>query len=188
MKKVNINEGLAMLAFDYAMAIRIIKYLWQGFDQTDAYKLGIIDAEGALLKSPETVEEKSAYSPFVRLVLNLKKLIAKVPGGQSKIGSMIAAYALMRESVATEEEGKFLDDIMAPVLVGEMNIYESLSRFIPLEEDGAPVNVTTGATSPAAGGYDVPLNTKGKKPTSIVNRKKTISTLEPTVTKVKPTI
>jgi hypothetical protein len=188
MKTIRLDEGFALLALDYAMAIRIIKYLWQDYSKTEAFKLGIIDEEGKLLKSPSTSAEKMAYSPFIRLVLNLKRMIGKLPGGSSKIGSMIAAYALMRECVESDEEANFLDEILAPVMFDNMNIHQSIGRFISLVEDGVPVNSTAGATSPSTGGYDTPMNTghKKKKIDTIINRKKPISTIEPSVLKVKP--
>lgn len=180
-----LEEGLVTLALDYAMAIRVIKYLWNGYDKSPAFKLGIIDDEGNLLKSPTTVEEKSAYSPFVRLMFSLKKMIALVPGGSTKIGSLFAAYQMMRECIESEEEQNFLDEILAPVLVNKLTIEESLLNY--LREDGAPVNVTSGATSSSTGGYATPINTssKPKKLISIINRRKPISTLEPTVTQIK---
>lgn len=126
-----LDEGLPMLMLDYALAIRIIKYLWQGFDQTPAFRAGIIDADGNKIRDPVTIEEKSAYSPFVRLVLRLKKLLGAVPGGKSKIGSMIAAYALMREAVADEKQALMLDEVLAPVFAGKMTLEESFKFKIP---------------------------------------------------------
>jgi len=191
-KYKTLDEGIAMLSLDYVLAIRIIKYLWQDYDQTPAFRAGIIDAEGNKIKDPETVEERSAYSPFVRLVLRLKKLIGMVPGGKTKIGSMVAAYALMRESIKNEEEKLFLDEVMAPVLLGKMNILESVSAVILEDGEGgatsAPVNTTSGATSAKAGGYDVRLGKKVIKRTpidTVVNRTKQISVLQPTVEKKK---
>jgi hypothetical protein len=187
-KYKTLDEGIAMLTLDYVLAIRIIKYLWQNYDQTPAFKAGIIDAEGKKIKDPETTEEKSAYSPFVRLVLRLKKLIGMVPGGKTKIGSMIAAYALMREGIQNKEEAEFLDEVLAPVFAGKMNLMESLSVLLLEDGEGgavasAPVNTTVGATSSKTGGYDVPLGKKILKRASVVNNTKPISVLKSTVEK-----
>lgn len=93
-----LNEGLISYASDLITAFRIVKILYQDWTKTKAFKLGIIDAEGHKIKSPEGLEEKSAYSPFIRLVFRLKKLLGMIPGGSSKIGTIAAAYALLRES------------------------------------------------------------------------------------------
>lgn len=95
--KEQLNEGILSYATDLVMAFRIVKILYQDWTSTNAYKLGIIDENGTKLRKPEGLEEKSAYSPFIRLVFKLKKLINAIPGGSTKIGSLAAAYALLRE-------------------------------------------------------------------------------------------
>ena len=74
--------GIFTRATDYYLTYKFIKALIQPFDKTDAYKLGIIDDEGNILKKKrdlKTSEEKDAYGYFNRMVWNLKKLIQKVP-------------------------------------------------------------------------------------------------------------
>ena len=44
-------------------------------------------------------EKKSAYTPFIRLAANLKRLVAKLPGGGSKLGSFASALFLIKEKV-----------------------------------------------------------------------------------------
>ena len=81
---------------------KFIKLLVTPFNKTDAFKLGIIDAKGNYLKKQkdlETREEKLASNIFTRLVFNLKKLLAKVPGGSSQIATFAAGLALIREEV-----------------------------------------------------------------------------------------
>ena len=79
---------------------QFIKTLVTPFNKTEAYKLGIIDAKGNYLKKQkdlETMAEKKASNIFTRLVWHIKKLLAKVPGGGSKLGSFAAALYLIRE-------------------------------------------------------------------------------------------
>lgn len=79
---------------------QFIKTLVTPFNKTEAYKLGIIDDKGNYLKKQkdlETMAEKKASNIFTRLVWNIKKLLAKVPGGGSKLGSFAAALYLIRE-------------------------------------------------------------------------------------------
>ena len=69
-------------AADYYLTYRFIKTLTTPFVDTEAYKLGIIDDEGNILKQMKELkskEEKKAYGYFERMVWNLKKLIDKIP-------------------------------------------------------------------------------------------------------------
>lgn len=95
-----INEAVnpnIVLAADYIFAYRLVKVLYQPFEETEAFRLGIIDANGKKIKDPETSSEKAAYSPFMRLCFRIKSLVNKVPGGSSKMGSLAAAYLLLKE-------------------------------------------------------------------------------------------
>ena len=79
---------------------KFIKLLVTPFEKTDAFKLGIIDKDGNYLKKQKDLEskqEKLASNIFTRLVFNIKKLLAKVPGGSSRLGSFATALYLIRE-------------------------------------------------------------------------------------------
>ncbi len=79
---------------------QFLKKLVTPFEKTEAFKLGIIDKDGKILKKRrdlETKEEKAAYNLSDTLVWNLKKILAKVPGGSSKIASYGAALWLIKE-------------------------------------------------------------------------------------------
>lgn len=81
---------------------QFIRLLVKPFDQTDAYKLGIIDDKGNYLKKQKdlkTTEEKRASNIFTRLVWNIKKILNKVPLVRSKLGKFATALYLVREQV-----------------------------------------------------------------------------------------
>ena len=67
---------------DMIYTFRFIRLLVLDWKNWDAYKLGIIDEKGKRLKSQEldTDARKSAYTPFIRLTANVKRLLGKVPG------------------------------------------------------------------------------------------------------------
>lgn len=79
------------------MVYMFLKRLVTPFDQTEAFKLGLIDAAGVRLKKAETHAERAAMGYFDRLVFNLKRLLAKVPGGSTQLASFAAALLLLRE-------------------------------------------------------------------------------------------
>ena len=88
-------------ATDYYLVYRFIKALVTPFKKTKAFKLGIIDDKGKILrkmKDLETSEEKQAYGRFERMVWNLKKIINKIPLLGSAFKSVAAAsFLLLKE-------------------------------------------------------------------------------------------
>jgi len=79
---------------------QFLKKLVTPFEKTEAFKLGIIDEKGKILKKRrdlETKEEKAAYNLSDTLVWNLKKILGKVPFGKSKLASYAAALWLIKE-------------------------------------------------------------------------------------------
>tara|TARA_B100000900_G_scaffold397725_1_gene398387 strand:- start:690 stop:1271 length:582 start_codon:yes stop_codon:yes gene_type:complete len=93
--------GLIKRAADLAYTFRFIRMMAMDWKDWDAYKLGIIDENGKRKRDVklDNDEKKSAYTPFVRLAANLKRLVAKVPGGGSKLGSFASALFLIKEKV-----------------------------------------------------------------------------------------
>lgn len=91
--------GILSRAGDLVYTLRFLRLLTTKFEDTTAFKLGLIDKDGKKLKKADTPEEKSAYNYFHRLVFNLKKLLAKIPGGSSKLASYAAALFLIKEKL-----------------------------------------------------------------------------------------
>lgn len=89
---------------DNLIALRIIYLLTVPFEKTDAFKNGLIDANGNKLKNAETSEEKNSTSMLHRLVWNIKRIFSLVPGGKTRIGSLAAAYLLVRESYEAKHD------------------------------------------------------------------------------------
>ena len=151
---------------DSLIAYRILKLLVTPFDQTDAYKLGIIDAKGKELKRMQelnSVNERDAYTLLHRLVFRIKKIIEKVPIDNKKILSLAAAYALIKENLdqniepidlETQYINKLNEELQSEVMIVEEFLYEKkLFTFKQFNEEGegmaaaAPANnaaVTSG--------------------------------------------
>ena len=85
-------------AIDLLITYRIIKLLVTPFEKQEAYKYGIIDKDGKVLrktKDLKTAKEKDAYTILHRFVFNLKRIINFIPGGKSKLGTYAAALGLL---------------------------------------------------------------------------------------------
>jgi hypothetical protein len=115
---------MANKAVDLFLVYQFLKRLATPFEQWQAYKLGIIDRSGKVLKPSSTLktqEEKNAWGYFDRMVANLKKLLAKVPGGSSRLASYAAALLLLKEqdnldSLTDEQMTQLLESEIANVV------------------------------------------------------------------------
>ena len=93
-------------AIDLFVTYRFIKLLVTPFEKQEAYKLGIIDKDGNRITEPGTNKpttlrlgkEKDAYTVLHKLVFNIKKLFAKVPGLRTKVGTYAAALFLLKDT------------------------------------------------------------------------------------------
>ena len=105
-----LREGVVGGALNVFFIYKFLRILTQPFDETDAFKLGIIDEKGKILKKHKklkTTEEKDSYTLMHRLVWKLKRLMEKIPFGKSRLASYAAALWLIKESHkfnGTEEE------------------------------------------------------------------------------------
>jgi len=135
-------------AIDLFVTYRFIKLLVTPFEKTPAYKLGIIDKNGARILPPptaagvrqtkpeplRTTEEKNAYTILHKLVFNIKKIFAKVPGLRTKLGTYAAALFLLKDTFKEsvddpdifekefmkylKEEGYEIDDSISEEVIG----------------------------------------------------------------------
>ncbi len=98
-----------MSALDTWIIYKFIRLLATPFDETDAFRLGIINSQGKFLREPKNAKEKDAYTLFHRLVFNIKRLIEKIPGGKTKIGTYAAALFLLREQLVSSDSKVILE-------------------------------------------------------------------------------
>ena len=165
---------------DSLITFRILKMLVTPFDKTDAFRFGIIDAKGKILKSESdlhTSDEREAYTLLHRLVFRLKRIIEKVPVENKHFLSIAAAYALIHEHYETGEpidlELQFINKLKEP-LTEEVNAVKQFSKqrmtFAQFCEDAAmaPANTTTGI---AGIGTDEPPGPKAILAKKIIRRK-----------------
>lgn len=129
--------GILKSAADLVYTIRFLKLLVTPFDKTEAFKAGIIDADGNknkefnLNSTDDRDAYRSHYTPFHRLVFNLKRIMAKVPGGQSVVARYGAALALIREH--GELSDKNLNKIHAETGIDVLDCLAEESKWFMLE-------------------------------------------------------
>lgn len=146
---------MASKAVDLYVIYQIIKRISTPFEDTDAYKLGLIDAKGKKLKKASSREEKDAVTYFDRFVFNIKRVMAKV-GLDTKVGSYAAALFLLKESEIQGEPTE--SEILEGILVEFDYLCENTSMsYGDLFLEDAPA-VATGAA--VAGTGDDPVHWK----------------------------
>ena len=108
-------------AIDLFVAYRFLRILTTPWEDQDAFKLGIIDDNGKLLRKANTLttdEEKKSFTLLHRLVFNLKRILNKVPGVRTKIGTYATALFLLKQSVITDaEESEMIEKTFANWLI-----------------------------------------------------------------------
>lgn len=166
---------MASPIIDIYLVYEFIKRLVTPFNKTQAFTLGLIDADGKKLRNAVTSQEKEAMGYFDRLVFNLKRILEKVPFGKSQIASYAAALLLLRE----RNEATLIGDY--PLQLRE-KLYEQMKALELNEDVGAPANATGAAVSGT--GDDVASfrgtirGTKTSKTISKILRRKGIKTEE----------
>ena len=119
---------MASRAIDALISYRIIKLLVTPFDRQEAFKYGIIDKDGKVLKKAKTLKterERKSYTVLHRFVFNLKRILKKVGLG-SRLGSFAVALALLIKEDKTYAQHK--DSIESAVItyLKEENLYNML--------------------------------------------------------------
>ena len=92
-------------AIDLFVTYRFLKLLVTPWKKQEAYKLGIIDANGkTLIKSRdfEKEDQRQAFTLLHRLVFNCKRILSKIPFVKSQLGTYAAALFLLKEHYKIE--------------------------------------------------------------------------------------
>ena len=138
-------------AVDLLITYRIMKLLVTPFNKQEAYKYGIIDDKGKVLRKWSTInksQEKKSYTILHRFVFNLKRILQKVGLG-GKLGTFAVALAtLIREHKEFEQHQKLIESTVVKYLK-EQKLYEELLQeeghivgYVALEDK--PVNTCFG--------------------------------------------
>lgn len=128
---------------DLTYSVRMIRLLKKPWTEWTAYKLGIIDGQGEVLKNPKTKEELEAYSPFHRSVRHIKRRLNAVPY-MSGFMNLTSAYDSLRSRWNLTEQDH--EEIM-------MNLPELRERLneemVAGDSGGSVDNIASGVTTGA---------------------------------------
>jgi hypothetical protein len=165
--------------FDAVLTYQFIKKLTTPFNQLPAYRYNLIDDKGNFLKARNkfTPQEKQVLGLFDIMVINLKKLLAKIPGGASRIGT-IAATALLLRSKPIHEDSSY-EEIENYIEENFNSIYNDMLHLY--EDNGVVANAAS--SGDVAGIGQPPGSIKGEPGVSVKaqmkHQKKASATSEP---------
>ena len=128
-------------AIDLFVTYRFLKLLTTPFEKTEAYILGIIDENGNRImqkgiKKPQvplvTSQEKNAYTILHKLVFNIKKIFAKVPGLRTKVGTYAAALFLLKDTFkeSVDDPDMFEKEFMKYLKENDIEFDNSISEEV----------------------------------------------------------
>lgn len=176
-----------MSLVDLAISYSFVKNMTVPFEDTEAFKFGIIDKNGNFLKKRNELvsyAEKRAYPNKMQvLAWNIKKILSKIQIGKSTLGSFASALYLLKEEIKNKTEYETIKEKIFDVMTNE--IYEgnrvklinelfefemlknkslSLLEEVGAVSGGAPTNnIGGGMIKGAAPGEDPPIRLKKKK-------------------------
>ena len=127
------------MVVDLFLVYQFIRRLATPFNKWKAYEAGVIDADGKILvkKKDRDSKQKKAWGIFDRMIANLKKLLAKVPGGSSKFASYAAALFLIKEYKAFTDESLLNEDITDEQLEESLLLFND--RYVNYIKENADV-------------------------------------------------
>ena len=111
--------------FNAYLAYQFIKLLTTPWNETEAFKNGVVDKNGVQLKKTnqlKTPSEKKSFTIFHKIAFNLRRILSKFPGGKSRIASYAAAIALLKENRYGLREEDI--DLLQELLMDHINVLE----------------------------------------------------------------
>ncbi len=134
-------------AIDLFVTYRFIKILVTPFEKQEAYKLGVIDKNGNRILIPgtnkptilNTIAEKNSYTVLHKLVFNIKKIFAKVPGLRTKLGSYAAALFLLKDTFKESVDPEMWEhQLMKYIKENNIELDNTISEEVTLDNGQLP--------------------------------------------------
>ena len=119
------------MVVDLFLVYQFIRRLATPFEKWDAYKEGVIDKDGKVLIKRKKFTNKAqtkSWGVFDIMIANLKKILAKVPGGSSRLASYAAALYLIKEHQHFTDESLLSEDMTDEQLEESLSLFEE--RYI----------------------------------------------------------
>ena len=113
---------------DLLITYRIVKLLSTPWEQQEAYKFGIIDRNGKVLRkanSLNTEAEKDSYTVLHRFCFNLKRILQKVGLGSSLSSFAVALAFILKENKELQKHKSLIESTVVFYLK-QIDVYDKL--------------------------------------------------------------
>jgi|TARA_B100000902_G_scaffold197492_1_gene188511 hypothetical protein len=113
---------------DLLITYRVVKMLATPFKKHDAFKHGIIDEKGNVLRKYKTIAspiEKRSYTLLHRFVFNLKRILARV-GIKGALGSFAVAAALLFKENKEAKKHQLVIEAAVITYLKQINQYDTM--------------------------------------------------------------
>lgn len=123
---------MASRIIDLLITYRIVKLMSTDFRNQEAFKYGIIDANGKQLRKNRdlnTEAEKDSYTVLHRFVLNLKRILSKF-GLKSSLSNFSVALALILKENQDLLKYKSIIESSVITYLKETNQYENIMKDV----------------------------------------------------------
>lgn len=155
-------SGLAKTTADSVYAYRFIRLMQKSFEEWEAFRVGVIDNKGNVLKRPRTDEEKGAYTPFHASIRAMKRMMATVPGATTMASMTSSLSAIGSRFGLTESDWSLIAEEL------DDKLYESMIAGDAGDGTGSAKSIASGETT----GAITNLGAGGTKKRKLVNFKK----------------
>lgn len=99
-----------MRALDTYYSLKLVGLISKPFNKWKAYKLGVIDKEGNVLKKPTTTNEKESWTKLHIMARNLRRLISKLPAGKAALNYGAGLFFLKEVKNEFDLSDDFIDN------------------------------------------------------------------------------
>jgi hypothetical protein len=113
---------------DLLITYRIVKLISTPWEQQEAFKFGIIDKNGNVLKKSNklnTEAEKDSYTILHRFVFNLKRILQKVGMGSSLSSFAVALAFILKEDKELLKHKSLIESTVVSYLK-QIDVYDKL--------------------------------------------------------------
>jgi len=119
---------MANRTVDLLITYRIVKLISTPWEQQEAFKFGIIDKNGKVLKKSSklnTEAEKDSYTILHRFIFNLKRILQKVGMGSSLSSFAVALAFILKEDKELLKHKSLIESTVVSYLK-QINVYDKL--------------------------------------------------------------
>mgnify|MGYP003627491722 FL=1 len=147
---------------DVFMVYQFLKRLATPFEKWDAFKEGVIDKEGNIIlkKNRRNQNQKKSLKIFDVMILRLKRLLGKIPGGKTRLASYAAALWLIKEDWQSRSEEQLLSEGITDLDVDFLD-YMREARNKKFQEFIAQISNEEAPANAAGGGNVAGLGVNG---------------------------